>query len=381
MRKKILKILIFNWRDIKHPDKGGVEVLNHEIAKRWVRAGHRVTIVCGSFKGGVGQEEIDGINIIRLGNKLTLYYKAFRYYQKNLKGKYDVVIDELNAICFMTIWYVKEPVVPLVLQLSRAVWFYEAIFPISLVGFLLEMLLARQYRKLNTLVISDSTKQDLLKLGFDSQKVHVFPLGINFEPLGQLSSKENESTIIYVGRLKPSKRAHHLIRAFSCIKKSKPDAKLWIVGSGSTAYQRKLSNLIAKLKIENITFFGFVDKKEKMELMKSAHVIAVPSLREGWGLIVTEANAMGTPAVVYNVTGLRDSTKDGITGIIVKKNNPDCLAKSILRILNDDELRNKLAGNALMWAREFSWDKSAGDALEYIEEVLEKHRNSSAKST
>jgi len=246
---------------------------------------------------------------------------------------------------------------------------------------LLEMLLARQYRKLNTLVISDSTKQDLLKLGFDSQKVHVFPLGINFEPLGQLSSKENESTIIYVGRLKPSKRAHHLIRAFSCIKKSKPDAKLWIVGSGSTAYQRKLSNLIAKLKIENITFFGFVDKKEKMELMKSAHVIAVPSLREGWGLIVTEANAMGTPAVVYNVTGLRDSTKDGITGIIVKKNNPDCLAKSILRILNDDELRNKLAGNALMWAREFSWDKSAGDALEYIEEVLEKHRNSSAKST
>ncbi len=376
-----MRVLIFNWRDIKHPDKGGVEVLNHEIAKRWHKAGHDITIICSNFKGGAPQEKIDGVEIIRLGNKLTVYFKAYKYYKKHLRGKYDVIMDELNGVCFMSIWYAKEPVIPLVFQLSRAVWFYEMIFPISLVGFLLETLLVRQYRKHYTLTISNSTKQDLLNLGFSSRKVHVFPLGINFNPVKHIPLKEDEPTIIYVGRLKPSKRAHHLIEAFSYIKKVMPAAKLWIVGSGSTTYQRKLNDLISKLEIDRVTFFGYIDKEKKIDLMKRAHIIAVPSLREGWGLIVTEANALGTPAVVYNVAGLRDSTRDGITGIVVEENNPKCLAKSILRILNDDELRRKFTDNALVWAREFSWDWSAMDVLRYAEEVLEKHRNNSTKNT
>ena len=349
-------------------------------ARSLIKNGHKVTLICGNFKGGLNQEEIDGVNIVRLGNKLTLYYKTYKYYQKNLKGEYDVIIDELNAISFMSICYAKEPVIPLVLQLSGTVWFYETIFPVSAIGFLLEIFFVRQYRKLTTLTISKSTKYDLIKLGFDSKKIHIFPLGINFKPVNSIPLKENEPTIIYVGRLKFSKRAHHLIRAFSLIKNSKPNAKLWIVGDGPLTYKRKLDSLIKKLRVKDIVFFGFLDKDKKIDLMKRAHLIAVPSLKEGWGLIVTEANALGTPSVVYNITGLRDSTKDGITGIVTQKNTPRYLAASALKILNDDELRKKLADNALTWAREFSWDKSARDILGLIEKVLEEHRDNSAES-
>jgi glycosyltransferase involved in cell wall biosynthesis len=93
--------------------------------------------------------------------------------------------------------------------------------------------------------------------------------------------------------------------------------------------------------------------------LSQAYLILVPGVREGWGLVVTEANAMGTPAVAYNVNGLRDSVRDGQTGILVKENTPQSLAHASIALLQDQYTLNKLSLNALTFSKEFTWDNTA----------------------
>ena len=114
--------------------------------------------------------------------------------------------------------------------------------------------------------------------------------------------------------------------------------------------------------------WGLVSREQKIELMQRAHVLAVTSIKEGWGLVVTEAASQGTPAVVYGVDGLRDSVRDGETGIITAGNTPQALAQSIERLLSDAALYEKLRENAWQWSKEITFDKSYQQFLEIITE-------------
>jgi O-antigen/teichoic acid export membrane protein len=91
------KILVFNWRDTNHVFAGGAEVYMHELAKRWIRAGHKVTLFCGNDGNNPRYEIIDGVEVIRRGGFYFVYIWAFLYYMLKFKGKYDVVIDCENG--------------------------------------------------------------------------------------------------------------------------------------------------------------------------------------------------------------------------------------------------------------------------------------------
>jgi glycosyltransferase involved in cell wall biosynthesis len=356
-----MKILIYNWRDIKNPDAGGAEVFTHEIAKRWVERGNEVTMFASAFAGCAKEEVVDGIRIIRDGGKYSVYWKAKEYYKKLFKGNFDIVVDEINTRPFLTPKFVNngEKVVALIHQLAREFWFYETGFPINYIGYyFLENRWLRNYINIPTITVSASTKKDLMTLGFN--KVSIVPEGINFKPIESLPEKENGPTFIFVGRLKKAKRPDHAIKAFKIIKEKLPLAKLWVVGDG---YYRKE---LEKLSGTSVEFFGIVKLDKKLELMSKAHAILVPGIREGWGLVVTEANAMGTPAVGYDVHGLRDSIRDGKTGLLCEP-NPEAMAEKAVELLLDDDQREKLSKNALVWAREFSWERSA----EYMMDILE----------
>jgi len=113
---------------------------------------------------------------------------------------------------------------------------------------------------------------------------------------------------------------------------------------------------------------GYVSEKEKFELLRKSWVYVICSEKEGFGISVIEANALGTPAVGYRVSGLVDSIKDGYNGLLVEDGNIEELAKVLVNLLKDDDLRKRLSENAIEWAKQFSWDKSA----EEFERVLEK---------
>lgn len=123
-----MKILWFTWKDRKNPLAGGAELVNEELAKRLAKDGHEVVFLVAGFPGGTLEEKIHGYKIIRLGNRWSVYWLAYRYYKKNLAGWADLVIDEINTIPFFAKFYVRERNVLFVHMLCREIWFYE-MFP------------------------------------------------------------------------------------------------------------------------------------------------------------------------------------------------------------------------------------------------------------
>lgn len=345
-----MQILWFNWRDINHPDAGGAEVLTHEIARRFVQRGDEITLFSANARGRPSQEKIDGVNIIRDGGKYTVYGRGRSYFKKN-RDKFDFVVDEVNPKPFLDPKTLAgKPALVLFHQMIREEWFYEMPFLLSHICNFCEKRWLLPYRQTPTMTVSQSSKKDLESIGF--KDVKVIPMGVSKMPLNTLSQKEDSPTVVFIGRLKRHKLPDHAIKAFQIIKDEIPSAKMWVIGDGYMLKELK------ELGNRDIIFFGHVENRVKYELLSRAHLTLVPSIREGWGLVVTESNAMGTPVVAYDVNGLRDSVIDGRNGILVREKNPESLARCALEILKDKEMLYRLSVNALEYSRQFSWDKT-----------------------
>ena len=236
----------------------------------------------------------------------------------------------------------------------------------------LEPHVLRLYRN-TSIFTSQSTKEDLIKFGIAEKNLHVINYGVDHDIYRLGKCKSPYPHVFYLGRLKRFKGVHLLIEAMAKVVKEVPDARLSIVGSGDPAYQNVLKQLITKLNLtNNISFyeFGIGDSLEqKVQIMQEAWVLVFPSSREGFGLVVVEANACGTPTIATNVPGLRETVRDRHTGIIVDR-DVDALAESIKLMLKDKELRGKLSKRAFECSMEFDWDKTAEKMLKVIEEVV-----------
>ncbi|MBO3755312.1 MAG: glycosyltransferase family 4 protein, partial [Candidatus Brockarchaeota archaeon] len=256
---------------------GGAEVFTHEVAKRFVSVGHEVTLFTSEFQGCRKEEVVDGVRIVRAGGKYSVYWRAKKYYRKLFsKEGYDVIIDEINTKPFLTPKFLDkgEKVLALIHQLAREYWFYETPFPVSYVGYyFLENRWLRNYANVPTVTVSESTRGDLLDLGF--KRVFIVPEGLNFAPLSDVPEKEDHPVIVYAGRLKRAKRPDHAVKAFKIVKEKVPQAELRIAGDG---YFREE---LEKDTIDGVKFFGSVSNQERRELIKRSWVLVNPSVREG----------------------------------------------------------------------------------------------------
>jgi glycosyltransferase involved in cell wall biosynthesis len=360
-----MRILILNLRDYTHPHAGGAEVFTHEVAKRWVAQGHAVALIASSFAGAAHIEDIDGVKVIRLGNYLTVRSQARAYYRKHFQGKCDVVIDEYTNIPFLAPQFVQEPVIFLVHEVIGPK--HLAVLPpgIShLVHHVLEPRWYANYRNIDTVTVSNSTRDDLLGFGID--KIRVVPQGLGREPLDGVSTKEKVPTFLFVGLLKKANLVDDCIKAFKLIHSEIPEARLWIVGRG--AQRDRLEAMAEGLPVE---FFGCVSDERKFELMQRAHAMLVPGIREGWGMVITEANACGTPAIAYDIVGYRDAIRDGETGILTEP-TPKATACAATRLMRDTDMQRRLSETALSWSGKFSWDRTAAAFFSEVENVIGK---------
>ena len=361
-----LSILIMNWRDIRNPAAGGAEVFTHEVAKRWASWGHEVTIFTSRFDRAPAEETLEGVRVVRDGNRITVYSRAKRAYLERFRNGTDVVVDEINTRPFFAPRYVDggTAVCALIYQLAREYWFYETPFPVSVIGrYWLENRWLSVYKDVPTATVSPSTQADLLHLGF--RDVTIIPVGLSVSPLRNLPEKDPDPTLIYVGRLKRTKLPDHALRAFAHIKQQLPRARLWVVGDG---YLREKLERNAP---PDVAFVGRVPEEVKLELMRRSHILLYPAIREGWGLAVLEASALGTVAVGYDVPGLRDSIVNGVTGKLVTFGDYRALASEALRLLRDPEELERLARGALEHSRKFNWDQTAAVLLAKLKTMAE----------
>lgn len=367
-----MKILILNWRDIKNPSSGGAEILTHEIAKRWVRWGHTVIQFSSAFPNAADNELIDNVRIIRKGHPdirwlfRSVHFLAFWYYQLH-KNEFDIVVDEIHGISFFTPWYVKQKKAALVCEVAGELWtkFFGPFF--GLFGKNTEQFYLRYvYRNVLCLTISDSTKKDLIAHGVEEKNIIVLPMGITIPQKTSIQKKEEETTLIFVGRLSKPKGVEDAMITLGIIKK-KMSANLWIVGRGAKRYREHLEKLRSDLGLErNIVFFGFVSDAKKFELMSRAHILIHPSIREGFGLTIPEAGFVGTPVIAYGVSGVRDIVRNMENGILLKHNSPKMIAEAVLALIDNKELYRQIQDKARQEAKKFNWDNTARVALDAL---------------
>ncbi len=374
-----MKILWMTWKDLANPLAGGAEVVNEQLARRLVADGHEVTLLTAGFKGG-GADLIhqDGYRIIRVGSRPTVYWYAYRYYKKHLQGWPDMVIDEVNTMPFFAKWYVQEPHIMFAHMLCRKIWFYEMPQPLSSIGYLAELLYMRLLSNQTVITVSSSTKQDLMRVGFQPDRIHIISEGLN-EPgapnLPAASTKAPQPTMLSLGAMRSMKRTLDQVKAFELAKPQLSELKLSVVGDSSGKYGQRVLKAIDNSPYKaDITYHGRVAAADKVRLMRESHVIAVTSVKEGWGLIVTEANSQGTPAVVYDVDGLRDSVRSGQTGLVTAAETPQALADSTVKLLTDQPHYEKLRHAAYDWSQTITFDQSYQDFKQVL--AINTPRNS-----
>ncbi|MEI7759722.1 MAG: glycosyltransferase family 4 protein [Thermoleophilia bacterium] len=348
-----MRILILNWRDIRSPRAGGAEHLTHEVARRLVARGHEVTWFTSRPRGTEAREEIDGVRVVRRGTELTTRLAAPAFVRRRT---FDVVVEQVNTLPYFAPFWARVPTVLWVNQLAREVWWHEAPWPLAAVGYVSEPVYLRAYRRVPVLTISDSTRDDLRRLGLRGT-IDVMPMAVDTPAVDSLAPRAVEGQLVAVGRLTPSKRYDHAIRALAILRDTYASATLTIAGEGRD--RERLERLAAELGlVDAVRLPGSVSHEQKTELLTAADVLVGCSVREGWGLTVTEAARRGTPSVAYDIPGFRDSIDDGATGLLTAP-EPEALAGGVRRLLDDPILYARLRETAWRRSLDLDWDATA----------------------
>jgi glycosyltransferase involved in cell wall biosynthesis len=227
------------------------------------------------------------------------------------------------------------------------------------------------YRREYVAVVSESTRDEFLARGFAHDRVRVIYNGIDHAAFPmRVGEKSPTPMITYFGRIKRYKCPDHLLMAFAQIADQFPTAQLYFVGEGD--YVPALQRQAATLGIAHrVQWTGRVSNEEKIAYLSQSWCVVNTSMKEGWGITTIEANACGTPVIAADVPGLLDSVADGKSGLLYPFADVDQLARTIARLLDDHQLRDRLSRGAIEWAWRFSWEESANHMLELCQEVTE----------
>jgi glycosyltransferase involved in cell wall biosynthesis len=204
--------------------------------------------------------------------------------------------------------------------------------------------------------ISDSSVADLRAVGVRAP-IHVIPMASSTPALGSLPPKTPSGRLAIVGRLVPSKRVDHAIRALAALRTGLPAATLAVVGTGPEL--GALQRLAVELGVSDaVNFLGRVPEERKQQLLQDVDVLVACAVREGWGLTVTEAARVGTPSVCYRIPGLRDSVVDGRTGVLTEE-EPSALAAAIRTLLETPAEYEAMRRRAWQHNADLSWARTA----------------------
>ncbi len=235
-------------------------------------------------------------------------------------------------------------------------------------------------RRANAIIVMTNTgKNDLIKyLHIKSNKIKViyashhkrFESIKNAEKILAIKHKYNlpKKYIFFIGGITPLKNFSNIIRAFKIIKNKIP-TKLVICGFKRWKYAKDI-NLIDKLKLQNdVITLGFVPDDDLPYLYDSAQCLLLPSLYEGFGIPILEAQACGCP-VICSKTGCTPEVSGEAT-LLVDPYNCKEIAQAIYDILNDRDLRERLIAAGLENVKKFSWSRTARQTLELFEKTYQ----------
>ena len=352
-----MRILLVNWQDRENPQAGGAEIHLHEIFGRLAARGHDVTLLCGGWPGCAPRVTLDGIDVIRVGTRLSWPLLARRAYRRLFPDRpHDVVVEDINKLPLFTPRWGARRVVALVPHLFGGTAFQELPAPMAAIVWLSERPLASEYRGVPFHAISESTADDLVSRGIRRDLIRVIYPGIDTRHYTPAPDMRSPTPLFsYLGRLKRYKGIDIVIRAFA--EAAIPEATLEIAGAGD--HRPQLERLAASLDLgHRARFLGRISEADKVSLLRRSWALAFASPKEGWGITNLEAAACGTPVVASSSPGIRESVRDEDTGFLVPHGDTAAMAAALRRIAGSPDLVRTLGANARTFAESFTWERA-----------------------
>ena len=365
-------IVFLSWRDGRHPEGGGAELYLERVAEGLVARGATVTVLSARYPGAPDEEVVAGVRHVHRGSKLGVYPAGLRALRSGALGEPDIVIDVQNGMPFLARLATRAPVVVLVHHVHKEQW--PVVYPglTGRIGWWIESRLApRVFRRSQYVTVSVASREELVELGVAESRVAVVHNG-TAEPDHPGHGSADQPTIAVVGRLVPHKQVEHVVDAAAALRAEIPGLRVIVVGSGW--WEDEVRAHVAARGVEDLVRFeGHVDEDRKQAVYDEAWVLALPSLKEGWGLVVGEAAMWGTPTVAYWAAGgTRESVVDGVSGLLVDDERE--LQEALRSVLLDDGLRERLGQGALAHSHRFTWSRTQESFSTVLAEVLDGRR-------
>ncbi len=295
-----LRILVNANRDTAHEYAGGSEVFMDHVLQGLHKRGHKVHLSVGGPRGvhPYPATEAGGTFSQYLRSPLALALKRKRF---------DLVVDVANGMSFYSPLVWRGPTICLVHHVHTKMWAEWFSPPVAAFGrFLERRMMPLAYRQATFVAVSDSTKLELEKLGVDPERIEVVH-NATLVPEEPAATTDDQPLFVSVGRLVPHKQFHLLLERWPEVRAA-TNGQLVIIGEGPE--RERLEPLMS----DGVSLRGKVSNEERDQLLARATALVHPSYVEGWGLVVMEAAAQGTPAIGFDVPGMRDSIVDEETG-------------------------------------------------------------------
>lgn len=370
----------------------------HRLMKEITRQGHEVHVLA-PYANGKTKYTLEGINVERFN---YFYPKRF---QKlcgrsgmidNVKEGYLVKFQVLTFIFFnlvyslrklkdMDIIHVQWPI-----PNGLGALFLKKIYRIPYINTIHgeEVYLSKRYHTLfalkrlvnnstKTITNSSATRNSCLENGLEKRKIDIIPFGVDVNFYRPLEANKNENIfqVLSVGYLIERKGFEYLIKAIQEVLKKHVNVRLTIVGSGPL--EKMLKYLIKKLELkDNVKIMKNISDEELLHLYNFSDLFVLPSIvdsqgnTEGLGVVLLEAMACGLPVIGSDVGGIPDIIQDNETGLLVTQKESLELSGAILNLIENENLRKKLAINGYNRVRwKFSWEKIAEKYLKVYNSI------------
>lgn len=367
-----MRILALNWLDLENPQAGGAEVHFFEIFGRLVAQGHAVRLVASGWPGATPRATISGIAVERHAGRHTFALRGRAAARAALAaGTYDVVVEDINKLPLYLPTLTRLPFYTIIPHLFGTTAFDEAPWPMAATVWLAERAIPFVYRRAAFHAISQSTADDLVARGVARDAIRVIYPGVDATALTPPAQPARTAvpTFLYVGRLRRYKGLETAIRAVALARAQGVSLTLQIAGQGDD--RARLEGLVGTLGLgQAVQFLGFVSEEKKRDLLRQSWAVVFPSAKEGWGIANVEAAACGTPAIASDSPGLRESVRNGTTGLLVPHGDPAALAQAMRTLARDPALVARLGAAARQFAETLSWDVAARDTGAHLQETI-----------
>lgn len=373
-----VRVAVLNFREPQQSVAGGAEEYAWQVGRHMVGQGASVHFLTSREPGQPAKDLCDGIELRRMGNRYLIYLLV-PLWMLLRRRRFDVVVDCMNGIPFFAPLVVsrRTTVISLVHHVHDRQFY--AFFPrwLARVGCFIEGPIARLlYRNSLTVTVSQSSRDELReRLGWLAP-IEVVPNGSPpaFPVATSVGGQEvvGDPVVAYLGRLVGHKRVERVVELVAELGETWPELHVHVIGRGPE-YQPLVRRAEGLGVTGRVSLHGFLAEPEKNAVLGAARLNVTASEFEGWGLTVIEAAALGVPTVAYDVAGLRDSVRHGVTGWLVQ--DGESLADVVdraMKELADPVRRAEVQEACRRWAAEFSWGRTGASMTGLITAELER---------